>query len=121
MAADRRGERHAPISYICRIPMEAPCFQWLDLLDASLSHSDYKNDVSRSRKNVLRRFAASDSAKPVSSGTQYPAASCDTVVVIDDDTRRRRVIFAKNSDRSGVECQPLVLLARDFPFAPEAR
>jgi len=39
--------------------------------------------------------------------TAYAAASCDTVVAIDDDARRRRVIFAKNSDRSGVECQPL--------------
>jgi len=34
-------------------------------------------------------------------------ASCDTLVTIEQLAERRRVIFAKNSDRSGLECQPL--------------
>ena len=38
--------------------------------------------------------------------------SCDTVVALSNATVDNQVIFGKNSDRSAVECQPLVLRGR---------
>ncbi|MDA0709007.1 MAG: hypothetical protein O3B73_02210 [bacterium] len=43
--------------------------------------------------------------------------SCDTMVALGDTTIHGQTIFAKNSDRPAVECQPLELHARKTHLA----
>ena len=50
-----------------------------------------------------------DSGSRTLPGSRY-MQSCDTMVAFTGPPDRRRAIFAKNSDRPGLEAQPLVQL-----------